>query len=66
MACDRAQRRTLARSDITRSQLVVAARRQIYEKNYGVDSTVVEALLKPQSWVPTSVSMIYHWIPRLY
>ncbi|KAG2126386.1 hypothetical protein BD769DRAFT_1668376 [Suillus cothurnatus] len=26
----------------------------IYEQDYGVGSTAVEALLKPQSWVPTS------------
>ncbi|KAG1881540.1 hypothetical protein C8R48DRAFT_587375 [Suillus tomentosus] len=61
MAHDRAQLRKRSvvimgydtRSDVTRSQLVITACRQIYEKHYGVDSTVVEALLKPESWVPT-------------
>lgn len=37
---------------------MIAACRQIYKKHYGIDSTVVEALLKPESWVPTPVSMI--------
>lgn len=58
MARDRVQQRTLAWSNIARSQLVIAACRQIYDKHYGVDSTVVEALFKPELWVPTAVSMI--------
>ena len=56
MSRDRQQRTTLARSDASRSQLVSTARSFIYEKNYGTDSTAVESLLKPNSWVPTSVS----------
>lgn len=57
MSRDRQQRSTLARSDASRSQLVATARNLIYEKNYGVGSAAVESLLKPNSWVPTSVSV---------
>lgn len=58
MSCDRRGRSTLARSNTSRSELVAAACSLIYNKNYGVDSTGVETLLKPHSWVPTSVSVI--------
>ncbi|KAG2345692.1 hypothetical protein BDR05DRAFT_974997 [Suillus weaverae] len=51
---DRQQRKTLARADTSRSQLVATARSLIYEKNFGVDSAAVESILKPESWVPTS------------
>ncbi|KAG1767583.1 hypothetical protein EV702DRAFT_1203618 [Suillus placidus] len=51
---DMQQRATLARSDSSRSHLVSTACNLIYEKNHGVDGTAVEALLKPNSWVPTS------------
>ncbi|KAG2084375.1 uncharacterized protein F5147DRAFT_782501 [Suillus discolor] len=54
MSRDRQQRLTLVRSNISRSQPIATARNLIYEKNYGVDSTAVEALLKPDSWVPNS------------
>jgi hypothetical protein len=54
---DRQQRTTLVRSDVSRSPLVATARNFIYQQNYGVDSTRVESLLKPDSWVPSSVSM---------
>jgi hypothetical protein len=37
----------------------------IYEKNYGVDSTAVKALLKPDSWVPNLVSIIISLICHL-
>ena len=57
MVRDRQQHTTLVRSDASRSQLVATAHSFIYEKNYGVDSTAVESLLKPDSWVPTSVSV---------
>lgn len=57
MSRDRQQRSNLARSDASRSQVVSTARSLIYEKNHGVDSTAVESLLKPDSWVPTSVRM---------
>ncbi|KAG2342775.1 hypothetical protein BDR05DRAFT_976388 [Suillus weaverae] len=52
--CDRQQCLTLARSDASRSCLVTDACKLIYEKNYGIDSTAVELLLKPESWVPTT------------
>ncbi|KAG1777570.1 hypothetical protein EV702DRAFT_1197182 [Suillus placidus] len=42
------------RSNALRSPLVTTARDLIYNKNYGVDSTQVESLLKPDSWVPSS------------
>ncbi|KIK46533.1 hypothetical protein CY34DRAFT_62856, partial [Suillus luteus UH-Slu-Lm8-n1] len=51
---DRKQRAILARSDASRSKLVATARGFIYNMNRGVDSTAVESLLKPHSWVPTS------------
>lgn len=54
---DRMQCETLARNDVTRHSLVSEARKLIYEKDLGVGSTRVEQILKPQSWVPTSVSL---------
>lgn len=59
MPRDRQQHATLARSDSLRSHLVSTARNLIYEKNHGVDSTAVEALLKPDSWVLTSMSIMF-------
>jgi hypothetical protein len=59
MSCDRQQRVTLARSNVSRRQLVATARTHIYDKHYGVDSTMVESLLKSDSWVPTSVSLAF-------
>jgi hypothetical protein len=59
MISDRQQRVTLARSDVSRHQLVATARTHIYDKHYGVDSTVVESLLKSDAWVPTSVSLAF-------
>jgi predicted transcriptional regulator len=52
------QRKTRARVDdeITRSK-VKLARDIIYNRNYIVNSKAVEAILKPQSWVPTTVSV---------
>lgn len=60
MSRDRQQRSTMARSHASRSHLVATARKFIYEKNYGIDSAAVESLLKPESWVPNSVSIIVH------
>lgn len=57
MTRDRQQCSTLVWSDASRSQLVATAHSHIYDKNYGVDSTAVESLLKPHLWVPTSVSI---------
>ncbi|KAG2105838.1 uncharacterized protein F5147DRAFT_775151 [Suillus discolor] len=51
---EKQQRKTLACADTSRSQLVATAWNLIYEKNFGVDSTAVESILKPESWVPTS------------
>jgi hypothetical protein len=66
MIRDRQQRVTLARSDTSRSPLVATARGLIYEKHYGVDSTAVETILKPDSWVPTSVRMPVGLFSHLY
>jgi hypothetical protein len=56
MKSDAARRITLARTDdLMRRGRVVAAQRLIYEKNYAVNSTAVEILLKEQSLVPTTV-----------
>jgi hypothetical protein len=57
MPQDRQQRETLERNDDRRRVMVSTARSLIYEQDYGVGSTAVEALLKPQSWVPTSVRL---------
>ena len=54
---DRLQRKTLERNDERRGTMVSAARSLIYEKDFGVGSAAVERILKPQSWVPTSVSL---------
>ncbi|KAG1832562.1 hypothetical protein F4604DRAFT_1945993 [Suillus subluteus] len=54
MSRDRQQCSTLARSNASRNQPVATARSLVYEQNYGVDSTAVELLLKPESWVPNS------------
>ncbi|KAG2058248.1 hypothetical protein BDR06DRAFT_980505 [Suillus hirtellus] len=51
---DRKQCTTLACSDALRSELVTMACGFIYKMNCGVDSTAVESLLEPHSWVPTS------------
>jgi hypothetical protein len=58
MLRDRQQRTTLLRSNEDRDQLVATARKFIYDSNYGIDSTAVENLLKPCSWVPTCVSNV--------
>src|ERR1700709_2669254 len=54
---DRQQRETLARNDEQRGIMVSSARSLIYEKDFAVGSAAVERILKPQSWVPTSVSL---------
>ncbi len=63
MALDMKQRKTLARvDDETRRRKVDIAREIIYQKNDAVDSNAVEAFLKPQSLVPTSVSVDRLWL----
>jgi hypothetical protein len=57
MPRDRQQRETLVRNDEKRLIHVGTARSLIYEQNLGVGSTAVERILKPQSWVPTSVRL---------
>lgn len=55
---DMAQRRLLIRvDDDERRDKVLNARNLIYERNYAVNSTHVEALLKEQSLIPTVVSL---------
>jgi hypothetical protein len=56
MSLDRQQRATLERDNERKRVMVSSARKLIYEDNYAVSSAPVERLLKPQSWVPTSVS----------
>jgi hypothetical protein len=57
MPQDMKERVTLARvDDEERRRKIGIARDIIYEKNYAVDNVNVEALLKNQSLVPTSVS----------
>jgi hypothetical protein len=57
MLRDMKQRDTLARvDDEDRRRKVAIAREIIYEKNYAVNNDNVEALLREQSLVPTSVS----------
>ena len=56
MRRDMMQHQTVARvDDVNRRNRVAAAREIIYEKNYAVDSTAVETLLKKDSLVPTAV-----------
>lgn len=57
MIRDMQQRETLRRTDDeVKMSILDKAREYIYEKNYAVDSEVVEDLLKEQSLVPTVVS----------
>jgi hypothetical protein len=58
MTRDMQQRETLRRTDdeVHRST-ISKAREYIYEKNYAVNSPVVEDLLKEESLVPTVVSV---------
>lgn len=57
MIRDMQQRETLRRTDDeVKMSILDEAREYIYEKNYAVDSNVVEDLLKEQSLVPTVVS----------
>jgi len=50
------QRESLAcNDDVNRHSRVAAARKCIYEKNYAVNSRVVENLLQEDSLVPTAV-----------
>jgi len=58
MPQDRKQRSTLRRlDDAQRRSRVSSARALIYEKNKRVNNAAVERLLKPESLVPTSVSL---------
>jgi hypothetical protein len=53
---DRRNRKKLLRTDDHRYRLTVSnARKAILERNYAVNSAVVERLLKPRSLVPTAV-----------
>lgn len=54
---DMVQRKILARTDGVNYRITVA-RAHIYEKNYAVNSTAVERLLKVDSLVPTEVCNI--------
>ena len=57
MVQDMKERKTLARvDDEIRRRKVELARDIIYNKNYAVDNANVEAILKPESLVPTAVS----------
>jgi hypothetical protein len=58
MPRDIKQQETLARvDDEIRRDKVETARDIIYRQNFAVDGAAVEALLKEQSLVPTSVSL---------
>jgi hypothetical protein len=57
MPQDRRQREILARDDDRRRIIVGTARELIYDKNFAVGSAAVERMLKPHSWVPTSVRL---------
>lgn len=52
---DRQQCDTLARNDERRWNIMGTAHELIYDKNLAVGSAPVERILKPHSWVPTSV-----------
>jgi hypothetical protein len=56
MARDMQQRENMARvDDMRRRNIVDAARRVIYEKNFRVNSAAVERMLQDASLVPTAV-----------
>jgi len=58
MKQDMKERKTLARvDDEKRRHKIELAREIIYKKNYAVDNENVEALLRPESLVPTAVSV---------
>lgn len=60
MPRDMMQRETLARVDnLQRRNVVDAARRVIYDKNFQVNSTGVENILQATSLVPTAVCCAY-------
>lgn len=53
------QRDVLSRHDTAERRAKVASARQvIYEQQFAVDTAQVEALLKPESLVPTSVCLL--------
>ncbi len=59
MTQDMKERKTLARvDDDSRRHKVEIAREIIYEKNYAVDNNNVEAILSPESLVPTAVGLV--------
>jgi hypothetical protein len=59
MPQDMAQRKSLACvDDLERQSHVSSARRLIYDKNYAVNSTAVENVLKKNSLVPTEVCFL--------
>ncbi len=60
MTQDMKERKTLARvDDDSRRRKVEIAREIIYEKNYAVDNNNVEAILSPESLVPTAVGLVW-------
>ena len=60
MKQDMKERKTLARVDNEgRRRKVERAREIIYKKNYAVNNENVEAILRPESLVPTNVSVIF-------
>lgn len=67
MTRDMQQRETLRRmNDEVNRSIISKAREYIYEKNYAVNSEVVEDLLKEQSLVPTVVSRAHVTSQLLY
>lgn len=59
MARDMRQRETMAREDnIRRRNLIDAARKVIYERNFRVNSAGVEKMLRDMSLVPTVVCFL--------
>lgn len=62
---DRSVRISLARDEKARRELVATARNLIYHDQYAVNSARVEALLAPQSLVPTKVSCMLSGHSRL-
>lgn len=59
MVQDMKERKTLARvNDDDRRRKIERARDIIYRQNYAVDNANVEAILKPQSLVPTDASLV--------
>lgn len=54
---DTKRRENIREDNIRRQEKIELTRGWIFERGVGVNSTWVEGVLKPKSWVPTRVSL---------